>query len=53
MIVESKTGWFINSKTDSVKVLVDIDATDNSLVGGGLVDIQMRVRNKWLTLGPV
>ncbi|SVA38189.1 uncharacterized protein METZ01_LOCUS91043, partial [marine metagenome] len=46
MIVESKTGWFINSKTDSVKVLVDIDATDNSLVGGGLVDIQMRVRNK-------
>ena len=46
MIVENKTGWFINNKTDSIKVLVDIDATDNSLVGGGLVDIQARVRNK-------
>ena len=46
MTVESKIGWFINSTTDSIKVLVDIDATDNSLVGGGYVDIQARVRNK-------
>ena len=46
MVVEAKTGWFINRTTDSVKVLVNIDATDNSLVGGGYVDIQATVRNK-------
>jgi len=46
MVVESKTGWFINSATDSLKILVNIDPTDNSLVGGGYVDIQANIRNK-------
>ncbi len=46
MLVDAKTGWFINKATDSLKILVNIDATDNSLVGGGYVDIQASVRNK-------
>ena len=46
LTVETKKGWYINSETDSIKVLVNIDATDKSLVGGGYVDIQARVRNK-------
>ncbi|MDD9879886.1 MAG: Ig-like domain-containing protein, partial [Candidatus Marinimicrobia bacterium] len=54
MVVESKTGWFINNTTDSIKVLTPISTTDNSLVNGGYVDIQARVRNKmvntWATV---
>tara|TARA_Y100000590_G_scaffold17598_4_gene21103 strand:- start:11500 stop:19866 length:8367 start_codon:yes stop_codon:yes gene_type:complete len=54
MVVESKTGWFINNTTDSIKVLTPISTTDNSLVNGGYVDIQARVRNKmvntWATI---
>ena len=41
--------WYLNKGADTVNVALDLPTNDASLLGGGYVDIQARVRNRMLT----
>ena len=41
--------WYMNKGADTINVLIDLPANDATLLGGGYVDIQARVRNRMLT----